>query len=354
MFIKINKRIISENKPTYFIADIAANHDGSLSRAKKLIRLAAKAGADAVKFQHFKADTIVNKAYFDNKKKTAHQSKWKDSVYDVYKKASINNQWNKQLRNECDKCNIDFLTSPYDLNYVDDVNKFIAAYKIGSGDITWKEILIKIAKKNKPVLIATGASTFEDIIFACRVILKINKKLIVMQCNTNYTADEKNFHYINLNFLKNLRLKFGKKIILGLSDHTPGHSTVLGAITLGARVIEKHFTDDNARIGPDHKFSMNPRTWSEMIKESKRLENALGDGIKKIEKNESESYYIQRRSVYTLKKLKKNQVLKKENLICLRPYIKNSISPQNIDKFYGKKVKKDLPKNSIIKNKWIY
>ena len=173
-----------------------------------------------------------------------------------------------------------------------------------------------------------------------------------MQCNTNYTSDEKNFKYINLNVLKNLKVKFGKKIILGLSDHTPGHATVLGAITLGARVIEKHFTDNNSRVGPDHKFSMNPKTWSEMIKESRRLEKALGDGLKKIEKNELESYYVQRRSVYTLKDLKKGDLLNKKDLICLRPYIKNSISPQAIDKFYDKKVKKNIPKNSIIKRKW--
>ena len=351
--IKIGKNIISEKNKTYFIADIAANHDGSLDRAKNLIRLCAAAGANAAKFQHFKAETIVNKEQFDKKKKTAHQIKWKTSVYEVYKKASINNQWNNELQKECKKCKIDFLTSPYDLGYVDIVNKFIPAYKIGSGDITWKEILIKIAKKNKPVLLATGASTLEDIIFACKLILKINKKLIVMQCNTNYTADEKNFRYINLNFLKNLKLKFKKKIILGLSDHTHGHSTVLGAITLGARVIEKHFTDDNSRFGPDHKFSMNPKSWSEMIKESRRLEDALGDGIKKIEKNELESYYVQRRSVYTLQNLRKDQILRKKDLICLRPYIKNSISPNIIDKFYGKKIKRYIPKNSIIKKEWI-
>lgn len=353
MIIKINKKKISESLPVYFIADIAANHDNSLLRAKKLIRLAAEAGANAAKFQHFKADTIINKEQFDRKKKTAHQSKWGTSVYEVYKKASINNKWNKELKKECRKNKIDFLTSPYDLNYVDAVDKFIPAYKIGSGDITWKEIITKIALKNKPVLLATGASTMDDIIYACKLILKINKRLVVMQCNTNYTSDEKNFKYINLNVLKNLKAIFKEKIILGLSDHTPGHTTVLGAITLGARVIEKHFTDDNSRVGPDHGFSMNPKTWSEMIKESRRLEKALGDGKKKIEKNELESYYVQRRSVYTLKNLKKGQVLNKSDLICLRPYIKNSISPQIIDKFYGKKIKKNIPKNSIIKKTWL-
>jgi sialic acid synthase SpsE len=351
MIIRINKKKISDSSPAYFIADIASNHDGSLLRAKKLIRLASKAGANAAKFQHFKAHTIVNKEQFDKTKKITHQRNWKTSVYEVYKKASINNQWNKELKKECKKYNIDFLTSPYDLDYVDDVDKFISAYKIGSGDITWKEILLKIAKKNKPIILATGASTLEDVIYACKLILKINKKLIVLQCNTNYTSNEKNFKYINLNFLKNLKLKF-KKIITGLSDHTPGHATVLGAIALGARVIEKHFTDDNFRSGPDHRFSMNPETWSDMIKESRRLEKALGNGKKKIENNELDTYYIQRRSAYTLKNKKKGEILKKEDIICLRPYIKNSISPKLIDKFYGKKLKKKIPKNSILKKEW--
>ena len=151
MKIKINKSIISNNNKTYFIADIGANHDGSLLRAKKLIKLAALSGANAAKFQHFKAETIVNKDRFDKQKKTAHQAKWKSSVFQVYKKASINNEWNSILEKECKKYNIDFLTSPYDLSYVDLVNKYIPAFKIGSGDITWREILIKIAKKKQTI-----------------------------------------------------------------------------------------------------------------------------------------------------------------------------------------------------------
>ena len=141
---KINNRVISEKHRAYFIADIAANHDGSLSRAKKLIKLAAKNGADAAKFQHFKAETIVNKNQFDKMPKLSHQSTWKDSVFEVYKKASINKKWNEELLKECKKNKIDYMTSPYDLNYVDQLNKYICAYKIGSGDITWKEILEKI------------------------------------------------------------------------------------------------------------------------------------------------------------------------------------------------------------------
>ena len=145
--IKVGKKIISKNSKTYFIADIGANHDGDLRRAKKLIKLCAKAGADAAKFQHFRAKTIVSDFQFKKLNINTHQKKWKKSVYEVYNDASINSLWNKILKKECKKNNIDFLTSPYDLNYVDEVNKFIPAYKIGSGDITWKDIIIKIAKK---------------------------------------------------------------------------------------------------------------------------------------------------------------------------------------------------------------
>ena len=132
-----------------------------------------------------------------------------------------------------------------------------------------------------------------------------------MQCNTNYTNSYDNFKFINLNVLKTFKKIFKNKIILGLSDHTPGNSTVLGAIALGAKVIEKHFTDDNDRDGPDHKFSMNPLTWRQMIKSSRELELSLGDGEKKIEKNEKQSVIVQRRGAWLTKDKKmKNYTFK--------------------------------------------
>jgi sialic acid synthase SpsE len=194
-------------------------------------------------------------------------------------------------------------------------------------------------------------ATLNEINDAVEVILKcglLKNDLIILHCTSSYPTKMED---VNLRAMKTIADKFNVKF--GYSDHTLGLEVPIAAVALGACVIEKHFTDDNSRFGPDHKFSMNPKSWSEMIKESRRLEDALGDGIKKIEKNELESYYVQRRSVYTLKDLKKGHLLNKKDLICLRPYIKNSISPQVIDKFYGKKVKKNIPKNSIIKRKWL-
>jgi len=338
----IGKKKINNNSRTYFIADIAANHDGSLSRAKKLIKLCALAGADAAKFQHFKAETIVSDYGFKKIGKITHQKKWKKTVYEVYKEASINKLWNNELKKECKKYSIDFMTSPYDLNYVDEVEKFIVAYKIGSGDITWKEILRKISKKKLPLILATGASTLSEVDNALKEIFKYKKKIILMQCNTNYTNNDINFKYLNLKVLNTYKKKYKNKIILGLSDHTQGHTSVIAAVSLGAKVIEKHFTDDNNRIGPDHAFSMNPKTWEEMVKETRKLENALGNGKKIIEKNENKSVIVQRRAIRLLNNIKKNQKILKRDIICLRPAPKDSISPFDIEKVLNKKALRNL------------
>ena len=347
--MKIQNKKIGINNPTFFIADIAANHDGNLNKAIDLIHLCAENGADAAKFQHFKADTIVSDLGFKKlKSKKSHQSTWKKNVYEVYKDASINLEWTKKLKKACDECGIVFFTSPYDLDLVDYVNKYVPAYKIGSGDITYLEIIEKIASKKKPVILATGASTLIDVDRAIKVILKKNSDICLMQCNTNYTAEKKNFNYINLNVLKTFAKKY-PKIILGLSDHTIGHATVLGAIALGARMVEKHFTDKNDKEGPDHKFSMNPKSWKEMIERSRELENSLGSGEKIIEKNENETVILQRRAIRTKTKLPKGLKLKSADLICLRPCPSNGILPFELKKIVGKTLKKDIEKGDLIK-----
>ena len=169
-----------------------------------------------------------------------------------------------------------------------------------------------------------------------------------MQCNTNYTAKKNNFNYINLNVLKTFSKKY-PKITLGLSDHTIGHATVLGAITLGARMVEKHFTDKNDREGPDHKFSMNPKSWKEMIERSRELENSLGSEEKNIEKNENETVILQRRAIRTKEKLQKGLKLKKSDIISLRPCPSNGILPFELKKVVGKTLKKNIEKGDLIR-----
>ena len=350
---KIGKSTIAKNKPTYFIADVGANHDGDIKKAKKIIKLCARSGADAVKFQHFEAKTIVSDYGFKKlKSKQSHQSKWKKSVYKTYQDASININWTKILKEECKNNNIDFFTSPYSLELVDFVNEFICAYKIGSGDISWHQIIEKISKKQKPVLLATGASTLNEIKKAVKVVLKNNNKIVIMQCNTNYTADKNNLNFINLKVLDTFKKEF-PNAILGLSDHTHGHSTVLGAVTLGARVIEKHFTDNNKRYGPDHKFAMNPKSWRQMVDATRELEASFGDGVKKIEKNEKETVVLQRRSIRAATNLKKGHVVSLKDLVFLRPYPKNSLNPYDYKRLIGKKLKSKLKKHEFLTKKLV-
>lgn len=345
---KIKNRIIDLNNPTYFIADIAANHDGNFNKALELIYAAKEAGADGAKFQHFKAETIVSKKSFDRmRSKLDHQKSWKKSVFQVYKDASINFNWTDKLKKACKKIKIDFFTAPYDLEYIDKLEKYVSAYKIGSGDITWLESLEKISKKNKPVILATGASTISEVKQAVKLILRKNKNLSLMQCNTNYTGSLENFKYINLNVLKTYKKLF-PKITLGLSDHTPGHATVLGAIALGARIVEKHFTLSNKSIGPDHSFSMNPSNWREMIDRSRELELSLGSEIKKIEKNELQTAVVQRRGAHLIKDVEKNQKINLKDLIFLRPALKDSIKPNEIKKIKRKITNRKMSKGDIL------
>ncbi|HLF36318.1 MAG TPA: N-acetylneuraminate synthase family protein, partial [Anaerolineales bacterium] len=247
--IEIAGRKIGGSHSTYFIADIAANHDGDLERAKQLIRLAAEAGAEAAKFQNFRAPQIVSDFGFRSlSAQASHQAKWKKSVFEVYAEASIPFDWSAELAEECAEAGIHYFSSPYDFEAVDRLEAYFPAIKIGSGDITWIEIVQRIASKRKPVLLATGASTLGDVQRAVEAILAINSDLVLLQCNTNYTASLENFDHIHLNVLKSYGLMW-PELVLGLSDHTPGHATVLGAVALGARVVEKHFTDDTRREG---------------------------------------------------------------------------------------------------------
>ncbi|MFJ9463540.1 N-acetylneuraminate synthase family protein [Viridibacillus arvi] len=333
--ITIGKKKISIHQPTYFIADIASNHDGDLNRAKELIWLCKEAGADAVKFQHFHAEKIISDMGFKLLGgQGSHQANWEESVFDVFKQYELNRSWNEELQGEANKAEIEFFTTPYDFSAVEEINQLVNAYKIGSGDITWIEFIEHVAKKNKPVLIATGASDFLDVERAVTTILRYNKEIVLMQCNTNYTGSLENFKYINLNVLKTFAIMY-PNMILGLSDHTPGHATVLGSIALGARVIEKHFTDDNNRVGPDHPFSMNPKTWLEMVERSRELENALGNGVKVIEENELDTVVVQRRGIYLKENIEAGMTIEEKHIEFLRPAPEGIYLPFEVKQVIG-------------------
>jgi len=340
--LEIQSRKIGRDYPTYFVADIASNHDGDLARAKDLIFLAAEAGADAAKFQHFKAETIVSDLGFKTMGgQQSHQASWKKSVFEVYKNASVSLDWTAALKETCDNAGIAFFTSPYSIDIVERIDPYVPAYKIGSGDITWIEMVQYIASKKKPYIMASGASTVDDVLRAVSAGLKINPMLCLMQCNTNYTASLENFKFIQLNVLKVYRQMF-PSLVLGLSDHTPGMASVLGAVSLGACMIEKHFTDDINRNGPDHKFSMDPTSWRDMVERTRELENALGCGIKQVEDNEKETVIIQRRAIRAATDLAAGITLARDHMTVLRPCPEDGLPPYRLDELIGKQLQQDI------------
>ncbi|MCL4559658.1 MAG: N-acetylneuraminate synthase family protein [Chloroflexi bacterium] len=343
MEITIGSHTIGENHPTYFIADISANHDGSLERARMLIHLAKEAGADAAKFQNFRAPKIVSDYGFKNMRgQVSHQASWKKSVFEVYADASIPFEWTPELGEECSQAGIDYFSSPYDFEAVDMLEPYVPAYKVGSGEITWPEMLVRMAEKGKPVILSTGASDIGEVQRAVHTILPINPQLVLLQCNTNYTASLENFDHIHLRVLQAYQALF-PDVILGLSDHTSGHATALGAVALGAHVIEKHFTDDTTRVGPDHPFSMTPQTWREMVDRTRELERALGSADKQVAENERQTVIVQRRCVRASRDIRAGEAITREMLDVLRPATPGAILPYEIDQVLGKTARDEIP-----------
>jgi sialic acid synthase SpsE len=332
---QLGEKTIGQGHPTYFIADIGANHDGDIRRAIELIELAKAAGADAAKFQNFHASEIVSDYGFRSMGgRQAHQSKWAKSVYEVYEDAAVPDDWTVTLKKECERVGIEYFSSPYDFRAVELLDPYVPAFKVGSGDIDWHESLEFMASRGKPILLAAGAATLDDVRNALDVVTACTSDVVLMQCNTNYSGDDSNFDNIHLNVLKS----FGElypEVILGLSDHTPGHSTVLGAVALGASVIEKHFTDDNSRVGPDHSFAMTPQSWREMVDRTRELERALRSTEKFVADNEQETQYVQRRCLRARFRIESGQELTREMISVLRPADPDGIRPPAIRDVIG-------------------
>ena len=339
--IKIRKRIVGEKYPTYVIAEIGSNFDGNISKAKKLIKIAKESEADAVKFQTFSTEKILEKKGFE--KRSTFQKKWKKSVWDIYKKAELPLSWHKELNEYSKKVGIDFLSTPYYKESVDLLNKLnMPVFKIGSGEITNLDLLRHVGETKKPIFLATGASTMKEVQDAVKVIQKTNnKKIILMQSITQYPSP---IEQANLKVLNTFKKKFSLDV--GYSDHSPGDLVILASIALGACVIEKHFTLNKKANGPDHPHSMEPKEFLNMVKRIRILEKALGDGIKRVEECEIETRVIQRRGIWTSKIIKKGTKFSKNNITLLRPV--RGVSANKFDVILDKKAKRNLKSNVSI------
>jgi sialic acid synthase SpsE len=341
--ITIADRKVSLNHPTYFIADIAANHDGDLERAKQLIRLAKEAGAEAAKFQNFRAPNIVSDYGFKALGgQQSHQAEWSKSVFEVYDDAAVPFEWTPILKEECDKVGLHYFSSPYDYEAIEMLDDYVPAYKAGSGLMSWPEALVQMASLDKPILIATGAADMADVVRVMRAVGAVNNQVVLMQCNTNYTAADSNYDHLNINVLKTYAAMFPNAVI-GLSDHTHSPAPVVGAVALGARVIERHFTDSNDREGPDHKFAMNPENWAEMVHQVRTLERTLGSTDKFVTENEQETYVLQRRCLRASRDIKAGETFTPDMVEPLRPAAAGAMMPWEITDLVGKKALIDMP-----------
>lgn len=314
--IKIGNRLIGEEHPTLIIADIGANFDGDLEKAKKLAKAVKDSGGDVVKIQSFLAQKIVSGAGFNSMKLKGVHGSWDRPVDDIFREAEFPREWHKEFFDYCKSIDIAVSSSPYDFEAVDLMEELgVNFYKIGSGDITWLEMLEYIAKKNKPVILATGASALAEVDEAVSAIENTgNKNLILLQCITNYPSK---IESANINVLKTYQAAYN--VITGYSDHTPGDVVPLGAVALGARVIEKHFTLDKNDKGPDHPHSMNPEEFAQMTRRIRDLEKALGTSRKIVVEEEAETVIVQRRSLYAKTNISKGETIQEKDLIELRP-----------------------------------
>lgn len=345
--IMIGKRAVGAGHPAYIIAEIGSNFDGSLERAKSLAKLAKECGADAYKIQNFKASKIVSNTGFKGLQ-IAFQAKWEKSVVEVYRAAEFPREWLKQVADYCGEIGIDFFSSPYDSEAVDMLEALdVPAHKIGSGEIDNLEFLAYVAKTRKPVILACGAATVDECQAAVNAVRDSgNRNIIMLQCVTNYPSPIADS---NIRAMNRLREILGVEV--GYSDHTIGPeggaddplggiTVPLAAVALGASVIEKHFTDDRTRKGPDHAFAMEAPAFKKMIDAIRALETAMGDGEKRPMPSEAQTVIIQRRGIYAACDIASGDKITREMVEYLRPAV--GLRPPAIERAIGKTVTKAI------------
>ena len=323
----------------FIIAEAGVNHNGSLEVAKKLVDKAKEAGADCVKFQTFKAENVVNKSA----KKAKYQienTKNNDSQLEMIKKFELSFDDFKELKSYCDKKEIMFLSTPFDLESVEFLhNMNLGLFKIPSGEITNLPYLRKINSYKNDVILSTGMSTLDEIKEALNILSDC--KMSLLHCTTQYPTP---YNSVNMNAMLTLKKEFHLKT--GYSDHTQGIEIAVMAAAMGAEIIEKHFTLDKNMDGPDHKASLEPNELKQMVQAIRNVEMAFGSGIKEVQETERENMEIARKSIVAKCKIKKGEVLNEKNLTVKRPG--SGISPMKWDEMIGKIAQKDYFEDELI------
>ncbi len=329
-------------KKVLIIAEAGVNHNGDINLAKKLIEQAAKAGADVVKFQTFKANSCVSVSAKKAKYQLETTAK-EESQLEMIKKLELSYESHFELMKHCKKHGIAFLSTPFDLESVEFLRGLDLPYfKIPSGEITNLPYLKAVAKCKKRVLLSTGMANLGEIEAALTILRKNGtRNITLLHCNTEYPTP---FEDVNLNALKTLKEAF--KLEVGYSDHTEGIVASLGAVALGAVVIEKHFTLDKTMEGPDHRASLEFEELKALCKGIRELEKALGSGIKKASKSEAKNKIIARKSLVAKREIQKGEKFSIENLTTKRPG--SGISAMRYEEYLGKRALKTYKKDELI------
>lgn len=328
-------------KRCFIIAEAGVNHNGSLELAKKLIDAAVEAGADAIKFQTFKAESLVTSKVEKASYQRENTGKKEETQLEMLKGLELRFEDFGILKKYCDKQGIVFLSTPFDFESVDILEPLVPAYKIASGEITNIPLLKYVASKRKPMIISTGMSTLGEIEEALEAISEIDPNIpkILLHCTTNYPTP---YEDVNLKAMLTLQEVF--KLPVGYSDHTLGIEVPIAAVALGAKIIEKHFTLDKTLPGPDHKASLEPHEFKAMVNSIRNIEKALGDGRKQPTTTEKEIMSLVRKSLVASRSIKKGEVIKECDIEIKRPG--TGISPKFKDIIVGMKVTRDIEKDT--------
>ena len=329
---------------TIIIAEAGVNHNGSMESAKRLIDVAAKASADYVKFQTFKAETLITQ--------TAEKAEYQQGLtgtnetqFEMIKKLELDKEAHKELIGYCKQKKIKFLSTAFDSDSIDLLDEFnIPLFKIPSGEITNLPYLRHIGKMGKPIIMSTGMSTLDEVRDALNLLIEAGaekEQITILHCNTEYPTPMED---VNLKAMLTLRDELGVKV--GYSDHTLGIEVSVAAVAMGAAVIEKHFTMDRTLPGPDHAASLEPEELKAMVIAIRNIEKAMGDGEKKPSPSETKNISIARKSIVAKKLIKKGELFSEENLTVKRPGM--GISPMEWYTLIGKAASSDYGMDDLI------
>lgn len=330
-------------KRTLIIAEAGVNHNGDINIAKKLVDAAADAGVDYVKFQTFKADKLVNK----DAKQADYQIENTgvvESQYQMLKRLELTDENHHILIDYCDKKGVKFLSTAFDFESIEFLKDKLDFYKIPSGEITNLPYLIKVAKLKLPIVMSTGMANMQEVKEALAVLIAhgINKEdVTILHCNTEYPTPMKD---VNLLAMKTIEKELGVEI--GYSDHTLGIEIPIAAVTLGATVIEKHFTIDKTMEGPDHKASLEPNELKAMVAGIRAIELAMGNGIKTPSESEQKNIKIARKSIVALTDIKEGEVFNESNITVKRPG--TGISPMKWNEVLGSRASRNYKADELL------